>query len=121
MANPKINPFHPSLNYIFASVESPLYAMRLIRTIAFNLDVSPDEVEILIGLAAQRHPVDLEKICTFVPHLTVRKIRNLVRKLKNIKAVNVMDPDLEDHYVISPNLAQRIKDIDKESLQQTVD
>lgn len=120
MSNPQHYPFHKSLSYVLASVESPLYAMRLIRAIAFNLDVTTDQVEVLIGLAAQKYPTCITKIFTFVPHLSQRKVINLVRKLKNIKAIVATDLDVEDYYVISPDLAAKIKDLDKESLQSGI-
>lgn len=110
-------PFHESLKLEISKIDSPLWAMRLVRQICFGLDCSTSEVELIIAMAPYSISYNIDDIYKLMPHLSTNTVDKMVRKLVNIKAFHKNMSENNSHtYKLEEQVKVLLKQLDKTSL-----
>lgn len=112
-------PFHESMKAVLPIGDSPLFVMRLMRRVMFDLGVTDIEAELLIGLASRSEPASFDDVCEIIPHFTEDRTKRLIKRAGQSGLVEVISSD-DDHgfsYMIKPFIVSRLQSFDKSSLQ----
>lgn len=113
-------PFHESLKLELYKIDSPLWALRLVRQISYNLDCTQNEAELILTMTPHSFYYTVENLYSLMSHLSTNTIDKMIRKLVFIGALEKHssdNPELPVTYSLRQELKNCIKQLDKESLR----
>lgn len=113
-------PFHDSLKLELYKIDSPLWALRLVRQISYNLDCNHSEAELILAMAPHSLHYTVENLYSLMPHLAVSTLDKMIRKLVLIGALQKHvgnESTIPATYSLHQELKNCIKQLDKESLR----
>lgn len=117
--NAAFSPFHESLAGVMPNPSSPLQVMRFIRYLMNQLDASQLEVEIIMGLCAQEDPADMTEIRDIASAFARDQVDKIVKRMVRVGLLDELSDGSPEGltYQIKPIVAQKVKSVDRISIQ----